>query len=51
MEAVAYVQLLNASSEPKDWCIVSEAMIEMDEAALAEKVAKDISKQPLFRWL
>ncbi len=32
MEVVAYVQPLNASPKPKDWCTVLEAMIGMDEA-------------------
>lgn len=32
MGVVVYVQLLNTSSEPKDWYIVLEGMIGIDEA-------------------
>lgn len=51
IRVVAYVQPLNASSEPKDWCIALDAMIGISEGTLAGSEDELVSKQPFFRWL
>lgn len=49
--AMTYVQSLNISLKPKDWYIVLEAIIEIEEIALRRIKGKAISQQPVSKWL
>lgn len=51
IEAVAYVQPLNPSPDPKDWCIAFNITMKMDEEDWAEEGGKASSMQPAFKCL